>query len=130
MKRKIMAEIEIDDEDCSGGVIPYLENEFGWLEQSGFRLISASIAQEDNEQPIIFTHDEASLIVDIFEDELMKNNIRVPSPEDYERDRHDCGLYGSVYSKILDAVEGRLISILRQRDCGSAVVTNQFSGTV
>ena len=46
----------------------------------------------------IFTRDEASQIVEMFEYVLAFYNIKVPSPEDDEREPDDIGLYGSTYS--------------------------------
>ena len=79
----------------------------------------------------IYTHDEAMLILEMFEDVLIQNNIRVPSPEDEERDPDDnIGLYGSTYSDLLDDVEQRLIEVLRKHTEDSDIVTYEFSGTV
>lgn len=79
----------------------------------------------------IYTHDEAMLIVEMFEDVLSTYDISVPSPEDDEREPANMiGLYGSTYSDLLDSVEGRLIEILdkHKRDC--EIVQGEFSGTV
>lgn len=55
----------------------------------------------------IYTRDEAARIIEMFEDILVANGISVPSPEDNDRDPDDkLGLYGSVYSDLLDKVEG------------------------
>lgn len=44
----------------------------------------------------IFTRDEAMQIIELFEDILSEYNIKVPSPEDDEREPdNDAGLYGS-----------------------------------
>lgn len=67
----------------------------------------------------IYTRDEAMLIVEMFEDVLDTYNIKVPSPEDDEREPdNEAKLYGSVYSDLLDA-ERRL-----------AVRTDEQSGKV
>lgn len=80
---------------------------------------------------MIFTHDEAMLILEIFENVLMDYDICVPSPEDDERDNDDMvGLYGSTYSMLLDDVEKRIIDILDRRDHGESVISGVFSGTV
>ena len=51
----------------------------------------------------IYTRDEAMLIVEMFEDVLDTYNIKVPSPEDDEREPdNEAKLYGSVYSDLLD----------------------------
>lgn len=78
----------------------------------------------------IFTHDEAMLILEDFEEVLMDRGICVPSPEDEERDDADMtGLYGSTYSMLLGGVEDRIIDILNRRDNGEAVISGVFSGT-
>lgn len=47
----------------------------------------------------IYTRDEAVLIVEMFESVLDAYNIKVPSPEDDEREPdNEAKLYGSVYS--------------------------------
>lgn len=79
----------------------------------------------------IYTHDEAMLIVEMFEDVLSAYDISVPSPEDDEREPDNMvGLYGSTYSDLLDSVEDKLIEILdkHKRDC--EIVQGEFSGTV
>lgn len=49
----------------------------------------------------IYTRDEAMLIVEMFEDVLDTYNIKVPSPEDDEREPdNEAKLYGSVYTPI------------------------------
>lgn len=74
----------------------------------------------------IYTRDEASHIVDLFEEILFKNHIRIPSGYDDERDPHDEGLYGDTYSELLDNVEYILASMLETP--GRPVVTNFYSG--
>lgn len=80
----------------------------------------------------MYTHDEAARIVDLFESLLDKYNIRIPSPEDDERDEdNEAKLYGSVYSDLLDSVEDELIDILhRYSHTDGAIITNVFSGTI
>lgn len=56
----------------------------------------------------IYTHDEALLIVEVFEELLFRYNIRIPSKEDGDRDPVDLGLYGSTYSNLLDDVENKI----------------------
>ena len=80
---------------------------------------------------IIYTHDEAMLIVEMFEDILRQYNIRVPSPEDDEREAdNEAALYGSTYSDLLDCVEDRLNEILGRHTTDSEVIRDKFSGTV
>ena len=76
----------------------------------------------------IFTHTEASDIVEMFEDILIENNICVPSPEDDEREKDNMiGLYGSTYSDLLDAVEGALINIIETAKAGAEIITDTFN---
>lgn len=80
---------------------------------------------------IIYTHDEAMLIVEMFEDILTQYNIKVPSPEDDEREtENEAALYGSTYSDLLDCVEDRLNEILGRHTTDSEVIRGKFSGTV
>ena len=80
---------------------------------------------------MIYTHDEAMLIVEIFEDVLSKYNISVPSNEDDERENDNLiGLYGSTYSDLLDSVEENICSLLARCRRGEKIIENEFSGTV
>ena len=79
----------------------------------------------------IYTHDEAMLIVEIFEGLISRYDIKIPSPEDDERDiEDDTGLYGSTYSELLDAVEQKLVELLEKHDANTEVIQDEFSGTV
>lgn len=79
----------------------------------------------------IYTHDEAMLIVEMFENVLDTYNIKVPSPEDDEREPdNEAKLYGSVYSDLLDNVEESLIDLLDRHKKYTVIVTDEFSGTV
>ena len=80
---------------------------------------------------MIYTHDEAMLIVEMFENILTQYNIKVPSPEDDEREPdNDASLYGSTYSDLLDGVEDKLIEILERHTLNTKVIRYEFSGTV
>ena len=62
---------------------------------------------------MIYTHDEAMLIVEMFEDVLSKYNISIPSDEDDEREEDNMvGLYGSTYSDLFDSVEEKICQLL------------------
>lgn len=77
---------------------------------------------------MIFTHLEAANIIEMFEDILARYDIVVPSPEDDERDPDNMvGLYGSVYSELLDAIEDKLIALLEDRNDGAKIVTDTFN---
>lgn len=79
----------------------------------------------------IYTHDEASIIVEFFEDILVDNGIKLPSPEDDDRDsENDAALYGSVYDNLLTQVEERLISLLERCIPNTIIVPDEFSGTI
>ena len=79
----------------------------------------------------IYTRDEAVLIVEMFESVLDTYNIKVPSPEDDERELdNEAKLYGSVYSDLLDNVEASLIELLEKHDEDTEIVTDEFSGTI
>lgn len=83
----------------------------------------------------IYTRDEAARIVEMFENILVENEISIPSPED-DRDPDDnLGLYGSVYSDLLDEVEGALVRIIIRRGPHgdhikdlNEVIAGEFSG--
>ena len=80
---------------------------------------------------MIYTHDEAMLIVEMFEDVLSKYNISIPSDEDDEREEDGLiGLYGSTYSNLLDNVEENICSLLARCMRGEKIIENEFSGTV
>lgn len=79
----------------------------------------------------IYTHDEAAIIVELFENMLDRYNIRLPSPEDDEREPdNDVALYGSTYSDLFDSVEAYLINILNRHTSDTEVVQYVFSGTI
>lgn len=79
----------------------------------------------------IYTHDEAMLIVEMFENILTQHNIKVPSPEDDEREPdNDAGLYGSTYSDLLEGIEDKLIEMLKRHTPTTEVIVDEFSGTV
>lgn len=79
----------------------------------------------------IYTHDEAALIIEKFEDVLSQYDIHIPSPEDDERDEDNMvGLYGSTYSELLDTIEEQICSILSRCKDGEKVIENEFSGSL
>lgn len=76
----------------------------------------------------IYTRDEAAQIVELFDDILAVNNIKVPSPEDGQREPdNEAALYGSVYYGLLDEVEAMLIDLMNRHSKGAKVVTDTFS---
>lgn len=77
---------------------------------------------------MIYTHDEAMLILDMFEDVLSEYDISVPSDEDDEREESNMvGLYGSTYSNLFDKVEEKLCSLLARCKRGEKIIENEFS---
>lgn len=79
----------------------------------------------------IYTHDEALIIVEAFENVLDRYDIHVPSPEDDEREPDNmAGLYGTTYSDLLDEVEIILCNMLTRCKRGDKIVNFVFSGTV
>lgn len=79
----------------------------------------------------IYTHDEAMLLVEMFDDILIQYDISVPSPEDDDRDPDNLlGLYGSTYGNLLDAVEDYLIDLLNRHTPSTQVIIDKFSGSV
>lgn len=88
-----------------------------------------SETEELNSERKIYTHDEAAHIVEMFEDVLDEYGIKVPSPEDDEREPdNEAKLYGSVYSGLLDTVESNIIDLLARYSHGASVVEYEFSG--
>lgn len=78
---------------------------------------------------MINTHDEATRIVEYFDEILCRYGIHVPSPEDGEREEdNDAGLYGSTYGEILDEVENTLISLLSRAKQGEEIKPYEYSG--
>ena len=79
----------------------------------------------------IYTHDEAMHILEIFENVLCEYDIKIPSPEDDERDpENDASLYGSTYGDLLDDVENAIIDLLNRHKPDAEVIQYEFSGTV
>ena len=85
---------------------------------------------DEGKEPI-YTHDEAALIVEEFENALEQYGIKLPSPEDDERAAdNEATLYGSTYSDLLDSVEGTLLDLLERHANGTEVVKYTFSGKI
>ena len=77
----------------------------------------------------IYTHDEAANILELFENVLDRYSIKVPSPEDDERETDNgAKLYGSVYSELLDDVENTLNGLLKRHSPNAQVIYGIFSG--
>lgn len=83
--------------------------------------------QGEGGERVIYTHDEAAQIVEMFEDVLEAYDITVPSPEDDEKgDENGARLYGSTYYRLLDAVESVLIELAARVKNGAEVVEDVF----
>lgn len=79
----------------------------------------------------IYTHDEAMLIVEMFEDILSEHGIKVPSHEDDEREPdNEAALYGSTYSDLMDRVEENLVDLLARHKPDTEIIEGEFSGNV
>ncbi|MEH2932170.1 hypothetical protein VSQ48_20150 [Candidatus Ventrimonas sp. KK005] len=79
----------------------------------------------------IYTHDEAALIIRMFEDILDTYDIKIPSPEDDERQAdNEAKLYGSVYSDLMDDIEGKLKDLLAKCKTDVTIVEGEFSGAI
>lgn len=79
------------------------------------------------EKTAIYTHNIAADIVELFENLLEANGVVLPSPEDGEKEEGNAAcIYGSVYSDLLDAVEGILIETLDRHKDDVEVVTDEF----
>lgn len=66
----------------------------------------------------IYTHNEAAEIVELFKEILDRYGIRVPAPEDDEREE--------VYSELLESVEDKLLCIIERVKAGDKVVEYEF----
>ncbi len=77
----------------------------------------------------IYTRNEAAKIVEMFDDILCENGIRVPSPDDDQRDPdNDAALYGETYAELLEMVEYQLIHLLKKHGKNTVVKHWTFSG--
>lgn len=81
----------------------------------------------------VYTHDEASRIIVMFEDLLEVNDMKIPSVDDgidYEIDDEERSpIYGTEYSNLQDEIEGLLKLIIWRVQHGYDVVTDEYGGT-
>lgn len=76
---------------------------------------------------MIYIMNETADILDMFDEMLIDNGIKVPSPEDDERDEdNETALYGSVYYELFDKLENSLIDIVEKVKAGEEVVTDEW----
>lgn len=74
---------------------------------------------------MVYIKNETANILDMFDDMLSENGIKVPSPEDDEREEdNEAALYGSVYYDLFDEIEYILTHIVEQVQAGEKVVTD------
>lgn len=80
---------------------------------------------------VVYTHDEATGILEAFENLLIDNHIVLPSPEDDDREEdNEAALYGSTYSDLLDVVEAILVDVAFRIKTGAEVIPYEYSGTM
>lgn len=87
------------------------------------RILNASPIEQHCQ---VYTHDVAAQIIEEMENLLIERDIRIPSPEDDEREEGDTGLYGSVYSDLLDNIEDILVKMLSGTN--AKIIEGIFSG--
>lgn len=76
---------------------------------------------------MIYIWNETADILDMFDDMLVDNGIKVPSPEDDERgEDNDAALYGSVYYELFDRLKYALVDIIERVKTGEEVVANKW----
>lgn len=82
-----------------------------------------------NNDDAIYTRDLAADIVELFENILDEHNIKIPSPEDDEREEdNEAKLYGSTYYDLLDYAEYILIGVAKRAQAGAKIITDTFGG--
>lgn len=76
---------------------------------------------------MIYIRNETADILEMFDDVLVDNGIKVPSPEDDERgEDNGAALYGSVYYDLYDRVEYALLDIIKKVKAGEEVITDKW----
>ena len=76
---------------------------------------------------MVYIRNETAEILELFDDLLVEHGIKIPSPEDDEREEcNEAALYGSVYSDLFDEIEMRLIDITEQVKAGEYVETSEW----
>lgn len=107
-----------------------------WIELMGWEFCGmvAPIEEElqnerEKNMKTVYTHDEASKIIDLFESLLADHNIIIPSPEDDDKDEdNEAALYGSVYADLMDEVEYILVNIAERIKSGAGFISDEYSG--
>lgn len=76
---------------------------------------------------MVYIMNETADILDMFDDMLADNGIKVPSPEDDERgEDNEVALYGSVYWTLFERLENALLDIVEKVKAGEEVVTEEW----
>lgn len=76
---------------------------------------------------MIYIRNETADILDMFDDVLVDNGIKVPSPEDDEREEdNEAALYGSVYWSLFERLESILIDITEKVKAGEEVIAEEW----
>ena len=76
---------------------------------------------------MVYIMNETADILDMFDDMLADNGIKVPSPEDDEREEdNEAALYGSVYWTLFERLENALLDIVEKVKAGEEVVTEEW----
>lgn len=76
---------------------------------------------------MVYIMNETADILDMFDDMLVDNGIKVPSPEDDEREEdNEAALYGSVYWTLFERLENALLDIVEKVKAGEEVVTEEW----
>lgn len=76
---------------------------------------------------MVYIMNETADILDMFDDVLVDNGIKVPSPEDDDREEdNEAALYGSVYWTLFERLESILIDIAEKVKAGEEVVANEW----
>lgn len=76
---------------------------------------------------MVYIMNETADILDMFDDVLVDNGIKVPSPEDDDREEdNEAALYGSVYWTLFERLENALTDITEKVKAGEEVVANEW----
>ena len=75
----------------------------------------------------IYILQETANILEMFDDLLVENGIKIPSPEDDEREESNAAaLYGTVYSDLFDEIEYILTTIVEEAKAGTEIITDRW----
>ena len=75
----------------------------------------------------IYIRQETANILEMFDDLLFEHGIKIPSPEDDEREESNgAALYGSVYSDLFDEIEFILTELVEEAKDGTEIITDRW----